>query len=337
MAAISAAIRALSAGGSLNSAASFGGRAVQMAGQVGGNVGETATETGLDLQQLTSRIGSLGTAAKMTVDPVGLLNTALTEVLGPVNKFVGSVQQLNRQFVGVFSPAEVKLFDMAVRDLYATIGEMLTPVTREATRIIKEISATFNGLTPLVKEFVRDGLATMRPVLQSTMELMKELLAIGVPLAQIALDGQLQVWKMIASSITLVTDGLRTFYATIREFLGLPAFEPRDATGKAAVSTSQQSVESFLTQMQLNALKMGRGEVDIPKEQLNVLNVIKDEIVNLANGLSDKIKAGVSELPTAIANQWKDFGDKLKELAAEKDAVVRAGAQILGVPGFIVP
>lgn len=301
MAAISALIRAAGFIGPVAGAAGGGaggaGGAVQMAGQVGGGGNEAAAAIG----QAATLLDKMGGAAQRLLDPVGLLNSALSEALGPLNKIIGSVQELNSRYVGLFSPAEVKLFDMAVRDLYATIGEWLVPVTREATKLVREIGGYLNGLTPFIKAFVKDGLEAMRPAVQALGEMFKELLGLALPFVQIAAEMQLDIWRGVAVAVKLVADSMKTLYRTLRELLGLPAFEPRDNTGKAVANTSQQSVQSYLTNLQLNALKMGRGEEEGgPKAQFKMLIAIKDAIETAVRELPKKIAEGVASLPGAI-------------------------------------
>lgn len=250
--------------------------ALRMAGTVGGVAG-----AGAEVRQVTDVLGKLGQSARSAADPVGVLGQQLNTVLSPLNEFVGSVRSLNSQFVGLFDPAEVKLFDLAVRDLYAVIGEQLAPITREATHYLREAAAVMNGLTPLVRDFIRDGLEAMRPAFESTGELIREMLAVAQPFIQATMDIQVEIWRAAAEAVKLVNDSFRALYQMARELLGLPEFQPRDATGKAASSTSVQSVSSYLTSLQLAALRAGTGEEDVPRKQLKEMVDIKKVLADL--------------------------------------------------------
>lgn len=330
MAAISALIRAAGVmGGAGGAAGGAAAGAVQMAGQVGQAGGGEAVAA---MRQAETALDKLGGAARHLLDPVGLLNGALSEALGPLNKFIGGVQELNSRYVGLFSPAEVKLFDTAVRDLYATIGEWLVPVTREATKLVREIGGYLNGLTPYIKAFVKDGLEAMRPAFQAVGELVKEMLALALPLVQIAADMQLDIWRGVALAVKLVADGMKTLYRTLRELLGLPAFEPKDNTGKAAANTSQQSVQSYLSSLQLRALAMGKAE-DPQKEAANLLGEMKRQFEKFVLDLPDKIKAGVAALPAEIG---RAVAANLPGAGGGGGAVGR-GAAAAAVPAWIGP
>lgn len=328
MAGISAAIRLAGTLGATGGGAAGG--AIRSAGAVGG------TAAGTDVDALKGKIQQLGDSAKLAANPVGLFNSALKEALGPLTKFIGSVQELNSTFVGVYDPARVKLFDMAVKDLYATIGEMLTPITREATEAVKYFSSVFNGVTPLVKDFVNTAIREMKPAFQAIGETWKEFLPLAISLAQITADIQMDIWRGMAVAAKLVADNMRDLYKSLREFLGLPEFQAKDATGKAAANVSQQSTQSYLTNLQLGALRMGKGE-DPAVQQVNLLGEIKASIDKLIAELPGKVMEGVTNLPAQIGKEILNAGQGAKDKLDLGGAGARAvaGAMLNRVPAFL--
>lgn len=333
MAAISAAIRlAGTIGGESAAAGAAGSGGMQGVTQAVGQLGGSASHASETVTKLATSLISAVHPLTYVNKGLDLFKTGLTAVLGPMDHFVGFFQELNSKYVGLFDPGRVKLFDMAVKDLYAVLGEQLSPITREATSVIKEMSAILNGLTPMVKEFVNAGLKEMQPAFRAVIDLTKEYIAASKPLIDIAAEIQLAQWQGLAAAIQQVAEGTQRWYEWLREILGLPAFQGKDAMGKAAANVSQTSTQGYLMNLQLGALKMGKGE-DPAVKQVNLLGEIKGQLVQMVQNLPNAIKDGVKELPGALADAIVDRLPGGKEARVDLNNLADRARQ--AIPAFL--
>lgn len=69
-----------------------------------------------------------------------------------VNALIGSFNQLS-QSVELYDPGKVFLFNLAVRDLTATIGSVLSPIITQATQLMRTLGAVIDGAGPHAKAF----------------------------------------------------------------------------------------------------------------------------------------------------------------------------------------
>lgn len=176
-----------------------------MAKQTGGGVPDIA---GL-LAQVKAGVQGVTTAAL----------AGLTVVTKEVNAFA-------RSFVEAFRPDVVKRFDLAARDLTATIGEILVPVMQIATVVIREMGSVLNGLSAATKGIRDEGFALLLGVLKSVggvvMDLVNATAADFIPIQKAVLKvvkDLAPVFAQLFAAVAPVVGAVMEFQAAI--FTGL--------------------------------------------------------------------------------------------------------------------
>ena len=107
----------------------------------------------------------------------GVRAVSLT-ALNSVTELTRSINQFTRQFVEAFRPDVVKRFDYANRQLLATIGEGLTPVMELATRGLRVMGDTINGVYRNIRPLVDQGLALLGKVFGDLFQVAKQLASV---------------------------------------------------------------------------------------------------------------------------------------------------------------
>ncbi len=100
------------------------------------------------LADLSAAVQGLGRATADTVRTLNQLTTAVQAPFKALDAAISSVQASVARFVQLSNPAVVERFNVAVKDLLASIGRTLVPVLNTATATFRAIGAAIYGLTP---------------------------------------------------------------------------------------------------------------------------------------------------------------------------------------------
>ncbi len=97
----------------------------------------------------------------------------LGAVAGPIGMAAEALQQLvgvAKQFTEALSPVTVQLFDQAMRNLQATVGQALIPVVQVFTKSLQDVASILDGpmkaLAPTVTAAVQSIAAGLIPIVQ---------------------------------------------------------------------------------------------------------------------------------------------------------------------------
>ena len=75
-------------------------------------------------------------------------------VLGTVSALTGALQANVAAYTALYNPAATKLFELAVRDLNASIGQALMPVLKLGTAAVRSLADGFAGMGPQAKQLL---------------------------------------------------------------------------------------------------------------------------------------------------------------------------------------
>lgn len=359
MAGISAAIRAAGLIGGRGAAGGAAGGAIGGGGGLGGGLADI-------LGNLSGDIGQVGKAAEGAGDGFGLLKDVLgrthqslgkltpdfgsltkqlpllSAALMPLtagfaglekgvdlfNEFVAVTSQLTQKYTAAFAPAEAELFNEALRDLNAVIGEQLVPVTRAARDVIRWVGDALDGLTPLFRGLIEDGLDKLRPVFSTLGETFQRLMTFAQPFLQLFGEVFVEVLGFVATQVEHAAASFNSLLESLRLFLGLPEFKMGNALGKAATSVSTTSVQAFGSRIDQEAFRLGSSN---PQErQANLLEGVADLLRNLPKRMAAEWVAQFEKSPIGqamlAANGAKD--------RAVGGAVAWGAAAIMNLPRF---
>ena len=121
------------------------------------------------------------------------------------------------KFVGDFAPGNLEVFSNTLRDISATIGEMLLPLLNAANEVFRWIGDTLASVTPIFREFIVDGIAQLRPLFEQIGELIQSF-ATNAAFAMIKNQFQstLNIFKMLGSVVKIVLTTVQPLIEMIR-------------------------------------------------------------------------------------------------------------------------
>ena len=109
----------------------------------------------------TAALDALGRVAAAAHAPVTALSDGLRAVgqvgqavLGTVSALTGAMQANVAAYTALYNPAATKLFELAVRDLNASIGQALLPVLKIGTAAIRSLADGIAGMSPVAKQLL---------------------------------------------------------------------------------------------------------------------------------------------------------------------------------------
>jgi hypothetical protein len=254
----------------------FGGKGGGAAAGEAGEAAGGAAEAGGAAGGIGAALGTIGAVAGVAVVAIGAVAIGL--------KKLGDVAVST---VSSFSPVTIKLFDFALQDLSAVIGERLSPYVEYLTKVFRLVGDTLETILPTGDE-VRSAFSFMDDVLKD----LRSAIASVAPLLKDVLIGGL---KLFAGAIQSFTLPLRTAIAFLRG-LGIISGEAKlkSSVGKAPRDVAFSGVEEYLKKVYIGALMSGRGAT--PEDKLN----------NAAENFSN----AVNRFTTAVEEFGKWIRDK---------------------------
>lgn len=100
------------------------------------------------ISQAKAAVAGLGQDLGKVVASMTAVSVAAGVAGQAVDALVGTIRSSISRFVEFFDPGRVQLFEVAVRDLYATLGRALQPALEVATHLIKRIADAFAAFSP---------------------------------------------------------------------------------------------------------------------------------------------------------------------------------------------
>jgi methyl-accepting chemotaxis protein len=123
-------------------------------GAIASRVLPALAESGGAAGKAASNFQALGQAAA-TVNPIlAQLTPQIPDVFGKLKAGIAEVNSQVVSFVSKLNPAFINRWNLAVDDLYATVGRSLVPALQQATSVVRRIGDAFASLDADGKDFV---------------------------------------------------------------------------------------------------------------------------------------------------------------------------------------
>ncbi len=323
-----------------------------------------ATATGAipPLQGLTSALKGMATAAVSAGNAIGILLQGLAKLaavsiatsfammaagdqllklpLGVLEKSIASVGSEIGRVVQLAQPGVFKLFEMAIRDLYASIGIALIPVMEKATEIFRTIGGAIYGLTANGQKVIQ-VLAVSSVAFVSLGAVLAGVAALAVAgaVAITALSAAIAILEAVASGGAMIPV-LAAIGASLTA-LGTAGGAAAGVMGAvSAVMLSITAVATDLTPI-LNQLAktfmMFMDTLGAAFKTFSSSGILK-EIATLLDGFAKTVASLIAELTPAFGLFIKILGDLMpvvgavvKAIAAVTIEPLLAGFKVLGV------
>lgn len=320
MAAIGAVLRAapaLTGGGAAAGAglASGGGAASSALAGLNGEIATTAGNT----EGLSSAFGDLKSQMSSAIGGTNAFGLAMGFLDDELNKAVA----ITNKYVKTFAPAEAEMFNNALKDLNAVIGEQLVPITRVARDIIRYFADALATFTPIVRGFIEDGIEKLRPAFQQLQRGFEAVLPKILPVVQLIGEVLVTALEQLLKPITWVIEKIADLGEALNDLLGLDAVKLGDSRGKAAASASVTNVQGVLSKAQSSAF--GLGSESKTDKQISLLGQIYGFLEKLPEAMSAVIveKFNASPMGQALIKLGQ-----AKDAAANAAGTARAGAGV---------
>ncbi len=124
---------------------------------------------------------------------------------------MSQVVTASRSFVQAFSPSTVLVFDLAVRDLTATIGVGLVPVITTATAFLRELGS---ALLPIADDFARVAATLGGAVLQLLRPFLNLIGQAGGEIVRLQ-QAAAGLFEIVASALAPILEALATVLAVV--------------------------------------------------------------------------------------------------------------------------
>lgn len=239
-------------------------------------IGGIGAEGGAEAVGGVEAAGGLGAAA----GPVGMVAAAALVAGKAIFDLGEKAIQTGFQFAQIASPATMDLYNRAVLDSEAVLGQRFVPVVELATVAVRDVGDFFAEILPSTGEF-RASLAEFKPALDDIRDAARDV----APIIKDVFGASLQLVaagaKDVSSAVKFATIGFRALANNLGIPLGGPAVS---SVGAAAGSVSIGSIEDVSRKMFEAAVGQGR-QIDSPTRSANSL----ERIEALASGLKAEL------------------------------------------------
>ncbi len=169
------------------------------------------------LGELITGIGGFNTSLKPIIASLNVVAEALVGVAAKAFALATTMVVASKAFVEAFSPGTVLLFNLAIRDLMATVGQGLQPILEVFTGTIRDIAAIINPLfkelAPLIRQFAEVIGGILIVVIQSLVEVIRAF----EPVLKFIID----IFKVFAAVIKIFTAVITLIVAVLTPFLAI--------------------------------------------------------------------------------------------------------------------
>ncbi len=253
-----------------------------------------------DLTLLGQGVAVLGQAAKTT-------GSALAAAVGPVVAIGGALAALGGVMailVELFDPSTFKLLNLAVGDLFASLGEIFLPIVTALIPVVRRLADTVVAMGPAFKpliEFMVEFVQVYGEMLgQSLRAVAPILVVIGgilhflIPLLKLYADAISFVADVIVAVINTIIDMInflkRNIAGTGKE---IPKYQDLDvqkgsSVGKKVLQTTRVSAEDM-------ASKVREGAYGASMNWPQTMNKIEQKLIDMCNYLQELVNAGLGD------------------------------------------
>lgn len=277
-----------------------------------------------ELQGPLGPIGAMLSGMSAAIEGVGSVIKSIPvvgEVLGPmidamaaIPKLIADITNSLVSMAAKASPAQFKIWQLALDDVQGVIGRSFVPVLRlmtEAVRFFGDILAT---ILPSMEE-VNAALAPMRSAWNDIKESLKDVVAVIGP----------YIKETLLSAITVLGVALKGLAANFRilmfpisallKFLGINT-DLKSSQGASARQAKIGGLEEYEKGLQVSAYGAGYGE-DKQTQQVNLLGEIRNilgDINNFFINLPGQIIDGMATIWNQILNAIQNLPSMLGEV-----------------------
>jgi len=121
----------------------------------------------------------MGSVSTHAADSVKLIMSSVTDIFSDPIKVIPQMIGQLRPFIEAFNPAVILEFDMAMRSVYAIMGESLVPVVRAASSVVRQFAAYLKPLmeilTPILEEMANSVGGFLKEMMPELAKFAKEL------------------------------------------------------------------------------------------------------------------------------------------------------------------
>jgi hypothetical protein len=287
------------------------------AGQTIRNVGAIVTAP---MKKVIETIDQIPIVGQMATASMKLATSAVDTFFGVFSMFPDTLKiagdmskKLAQQYVEVFSPNTVKLFQKAVRDLDASIGENLVPVIRLAQQGFRYFGDRIAGMTSTVKPAIESMMTELKNLAQAFDPVITAMSTLGKITFKVA--GELApvvsyFGKMFVQMTPLYKILMMVGDAAARMAAKL-GIDMSDDTGKSQDKAFQQasttSIGSIISKTQENAFGLGKeaaAETTAKSTTTSALFLTEKLLPALGTAVRDivvGVRTAILELPGLIA------------------------------------
>jgi hypothetical protein len=222
--------------------------------------------------------GKLEGALRGLIEPVGNVSTKFEELAAPISKFVEAIQ-----------PGQLRIFELAMRDLNATIGSAFLPVMENFTR---GVSQAAHALVPAME--------ALRPVFDRLSKSLTELVVFSIEGFAEELRKSAPLLNNLADTANVLVQGWKTLVQVLRN-----VFDSLNKGSDGFKSIFQvlntwiiKFVQSLIVAAATIANSFGRG--DLIKDFLKAVNTPKGE-GGAGAGLHDVGLKGLEQISKDLA------------------------------------
>lgn len=217
-------------------------------GKVVGAIGDAGKVIGqlplAPLKLMTAQVQMLGNiAGEVAATPIKMLSQAMLALQAPVlivadslKGFVGAVGAMGSavsDFVKLANPIYVVKFNMAMEDLTASIGKILTPVLEASTAIVRAFADVIFKLSDPLQRVMSAFFDPLTKVLPSLVDAMSPFIEIFTELANVFAT----VMKPIMEAMIPIVVNVATAIASITAAVSLPLLITLFTVAASAVVT----------------------------------------------------------------------------------------------------
>lgn len=293
-----------------------------VAGAIAGGIARLAGGS-VVMDKLAGGIDKLAKAGNLALS--GITNLA-SSITGGLLSPLGAVRDLFQtigHLVGLFNPAIVTRFTLALNDTLAVLGSALMPVLEGMTTYVRTFGDALAGLLPVIQplfdaigDYIGNFAQGLLPLIEA-----------AAPFLQLFVDTMTLLLDKLAVGVAFLQGVVAELIRTIAALFGLESQFNRNAksSGFAVRQVSVSSVEEFANRMFESAAKniYGRQIGEKKKDPADLLGDIKKAM--------EEGRALIANIKDNIQNIW-DWIQKNGKAAADT-AAGDAAAGAAGIAG----
>lgn len=267
----------------------------------------TLGPVGLGFDLVSGGLSSISNQVK-AIPLVGEVLGPMTDALAAIPGIFKSITETLTSFASKASPATFTLFQHAVEDSQAVIGQRFVPVLELMTDGVRLFGDVLTTLLPTGDE-VREALSDVKAVMSEFSESLGEVVSSVGPLVRRLLVDNLRLLGtaiyLAVKPLQLFLEGLNVLQRTLSDLLGINfgGNGLQSSMGAAARTARFSTAEGYLEQLQLGAYSQGQGptQAQVP----GIMAEVRDILVDIFDLLNDGI--GVRILEEIAANVQNDI------------------------------